>query len=118
MTPIKARLKAVRDRASLKTMHDVQSFLGPVNYYKRFIQDFVAIVDPLKSLKIKEMVWKWGPNQQPTFRQLKDSLCVALVLLFLDPKLPYIVVTDAFGTATSGVLMQDQAIGLQLSRFP
>ena len=35
------------------------------------------------------------------------------VLLFLDPKLSYIIVTDAFGTVAGGVLMQDQGNGLQ-----
>ena len=35
------------------------------------------------------------------------------VLLFPDPKLPYTVVTNAFGTVTGGVLMQDQGNGLQ-----
>ena len=33
------------------------------------------------------------------------------MLIFPDPKLPYTVVTDASGTATGGVLMQDQGDG-------
>ena len=48
-----------------------------------------------------------GAYQLRAFQQLKESLCTALVLLFPDPKLPYIVVTNASGTATGGVLMQD-----------
>ena len=35
------------------------------------------------------------------------------ILLFLDPKLPYIVVTDASGTVAGGVLMKGQGNGLQ-----
>ena len=31
----------------------------------------------------------------------------------MDPKLPYTMVTDAFGTMAGGVLMQDQGDGLQ-----
>ena len=33
------------------------------------------------------------------------------MLVFLDPKLPYAVVTDALGIAAGGVLMQDQGDG-------
>ena len=33
------------------------------------------------------------------------------MLVFLDPKLPYMVVPDASGTAAGGVLMQDQGDG-------
>ena len=40
-----------------------------------------------------------------------------LVLLFPDPKLPYTIVTDASGTATGGILMQDQGNGLQPLAF-
>ena len=39
------------------------------------------------------------------------------VLLFPDPKLPYIVVIDASGTTAGGVLMQDQGDGLQPLAF-
>ena len=44
-------------------------------------------------------------------------LCTASVLQFPDPKLPYTIVTDASGTATGGVLMQDQGDGLRPLAF-
>ena len=47
----------------------------------------------------------------------RTQFTTALVLLLLDPKLPYIVVTDAFGTVVGGVLMQDQGDGLQPLTF-
>ena len=39
------------------------------------------------------------------------------MLLFPDPRLPYTVVTNASGSATGGVLMQDQGNGLQPLTF-
>ena len=41
-------------------------------------------------------------------QQLKNMLCAAPILQFLDPKLPYTIVTDTSGTVVGGVLMQDQ----------
>ena len=55
--------------------------------------------------------------QRQAIEQLNDALCTASVLLFLDPRLPYTVVTDASGSAAGGVLMQDQGNGLQPLAF-
>ena len=87
--------------------------MGFMNYYRCFVNDFIAIVDPLTSLTKKDVEWQWGPYQWHAFQQLKQSLCAAPVLLFPDPKLPYTVVTDASGIAAGGVLMQEKGHGLQ-----
>ena len=47
MTLTKAKLKAVRDWAIPQNVKGIQSFLRFVNYYQRFVKDFVAITDPL-----------------------------------------------------------------------
>ena len=117
MTPTEAKLKAVRDWATPEDVKGVRSFLGFANYYRRFVQNFAAIADPLTSLTRKDVEWQWGPYQRRAFQQLKEALCAAPVLLFPDPKLPYTVVTDASGTAAGGVLMQDQGDGLQPLAF-
>ena len=63
------------------------------------------------------MEWQWGPYQWRAFQQLKEALCAVPVLLFPNPKLTYTVVTNAYGTAAGGVLMQDQGDGLQPLAF-
>ena len=91
--------------------------MGFVNFYQRFVKSFVEIADPLTSLTKKDVEWQWGPYQRRSFQQLKESLCVAPILLFLDLELPYTIVTDASSTAAGGVLMQDQGNGLQPLAF-
>ena len=59
------------------------------------------------------MEWQWEPYQRRAFQQLKETLCTKPILLFPYPKLPYTIVTDAFGTVLGGDLMQDQGDGLQ-----
>ena len=117
MTPIEAKLKAVQDWATPQDVKGVRSFLGFTSYYRCFVKDFAAIVDPLTSLTKKDVEWQWGPYQRHTFQQLKESLCAVPVLLFANPKLPYTIVTDAFGTTAGGVLRQDQGNGLQPLTF-
>ena len=61
MTPAEAKLKAVRDWATLEDVKGVRSFLGFANYYRRFVQNFAAITDPLTSLTRRNVEWQWGP---------------------------------------------------------
>ena len=44
---------------------------------------------------------------------MKQKLCEAPILRYLDLKLPYTVVTDASRAVVGGVLMEDQGEGLQ-----
>ena len=117
MTPTEAKLKAVRGWTIPQNVRDICSFLGFANYYRRFVRNFAEIADPLTSLTRKDAVWQWEPFQRRAFQQLKNMLCAALVLQFPDTKLPYTIVTDASGTATGGVLMQDQGDGLRPLKF-
>ena len=47
MTPTEVNLKAVQDWSTHKDVKGMRSFLVFANYYQRFIQKFIAIVDPL-----------------------------------------------------------------------
>ena len=86
--------------------------MGFANYYRRFVPGYAGIASPLTLLTKKNVEWHWGPVQRRAFSELKSALCNAPLLIFLDPKLPYIVVIDASADAAGGVLMQDQGDGL------
>ena len=113
----RGKAEAIQDWVTPKDVKDVRTFLGFTNYYKRFVQNFATIMEPLTSLMRKYVEWQWGPYQWCAFQQLKETLCAAPILLFLDPKFPYTIVTDASGTTVGGVLMQDQGDGLQPLAF-
>ena len=57
MTPTEAKLKAVQDSATPEDVKGIRSFLGFANYYRRFVQNFAAIADPLTSLTRKDVEW-------------------------------------------------------------
>jgi hypothetical protein len=39
---------------------EVQSFLGFINFYRRFVQDFSELARPLFDLTKKDVKWYWG----------------------------------------------------------
>jgi hypothetical protein len=107
------KVKAVCDWPALTSVGDVRRFMGLVGYYRKFIKDFSGIALPLTELTKSRVAFTWGPAEQEAFAKLKETIRTAPVLTLPDPKLPYVVHTDASGFAVGAVLQQDHGQGLQ-----
>ncbi len=73
----------VRDRKGRRrgcTMTEVQSFLGFVNFYWKFICDFSNIACPLYALTHKTQQWVWGLAEQEAFDALKKAVTSVSIL--------------------------------------
>ena len=112
MAPTEHKLKAVREWERPKDVTSLRSFLGFTNYYRRYVQGYAHVANPLTELTKKGVPFQWGPYQRRAFAQLKDALCTAPILQYPDPSFPYVVVTDASQFAIGGVLMQDRGDGM------
>ena len=53
-------------------------------------------------------LWTWTSDEQAAFQRLKDGLVSVPVLGYPDPKLPYILDTDASAVGVGAVLSQIQ----------
>jgi RNase H-like domain found in reverse transcriptase/Reverse transcriptase (RNA-dependent DNA polymerase)/Integrase zinc binding domain/Retroviral aspartyl protease/Chromo (CHRromatin Organisation MOdifier) domain len=103
----KTKVDTIREWPIPRCKTDVQSFLGMVNFYRRFITSCARISRPLTQLT-GNTPFKWDNATQDAFEQLKQVLCTAPVLRTFDPNLPIIVTTDASGFAIGAVLEQDE----------
>ena len=56
------KIKAVKEWKTPMKIKEVESFLGFVNFYQRFIQNFSHTAKPLNDLKRKKE-WKWEEQQ-------------------------------------------------------
>ncbi|KAI3736236.1 hypothetical protein L6452_15774 [Arctium lappa] len=74
---------------------EIQSFMGLVGYYRRFIQDFSKIASPLTSLTKKNVKFLWIEMQDQAFRTLKKKLCEAPILSLPDGSDDFVVFSDA-----------------------
>ena len=101
VAPIKGKLNAAHEWESPTNVKYIRSFLGFVNYYRRFVPGYASIVAPLTMLTKKEVLWHWGSLQHRAFIALKSALCAAPLLIYPNPSLLYTVVSDVAG----GVLM-------------
>ena len=91
---------------------DVQSFLGFANFYRRFIQGFSTLAQPLIALTRKDSPFCWTPTTQLAFETLKKAFTSAPVLLHPDLTKPFTIETDASDFAIGAILSQSDNNGI------
>jgi len=91
-----------------KTVTEVRSFLGLVNYYRRFVRGHSEIVRPLVNLVKKNESFQWTEACTEAFEKLKKILVSPDVMAHpLDDGM-YILDTDACDVSIGAVLSQVQ----------
>jgi hypothetical protein len=103
------KVAGVRKWAIPKTVKDVQSFLGFLNFYHRFIKGFGDHVKLLTRLTQKDTRWRWGTEENAAFRRLIDAVTSEPVLHFPTDGGEWRVEVDSSDFATGACLMQCQA---------
>ena len=104
MDPVK--VAGVTDWPEPSNKREVQSFLGFVNFYRRFIQDFSHHAHPLFNLTRKDQKWKWDASEASAFRKLKESVTSTPVLTTPADDQPFRIEADSSNFATCAVLSQ------------
>ena len=100
------KVKAITAWQPLKTVRDLQKFLGFANFYLRFIRNFTKIAQPLNDLLRKKTPWHWEREQQAAFDTLKRAFIQAPTLAHFDFTRRSVLETDASDWATGGILFQ------------
>ena len=102
------KTEVVRTARAPVNKKELRSFLGLLNYYRKFIKDYAAIAAPLSRLTGTKIPWEWGTGEQEAFEELKACLIRSPVLAFPHPTRPIKLRTDASGYSIAGVLQQQQ----------
>lgn len=89
-----------------RNVKQVQSFLGILNYYRRFVRNFAKIAKPLTTLCKQDYPFIWTDNTQKAFEELKTTLITDVVLKFPNFEEIFYVTTDASDVAIGAVLSQ------------
>jgi hypothetical protein len=100
------KVVTIRDWKTPPGLRDLQRFLGFANFYRRFIQGFSKICQPLNELLRKDTKWKWDVPQEAAFQELKTAFITAPVLAMFDYNRKTVLETDASDWASGGILSQ------------
>ena len=107
LRPDPEKVEAIKDWATPTDVHEVRSFLGFGNYFRRFIQGYSNLVVPLVALTKKDAKFDWTPQCEEAFQGVIWNLINAPTLILPDPSRPYQVVSDASGFGLGAVLLQE-----------
>ena len=102
------KIAAVQEWPVPENLTELQSFLGFVGYYRRFVDNFACKARPLTKLTGKNTRFQWSEECQKAFDFLRQSLMTAPVLSYPNPQLEYILDTDASLNGVGAVLSQIQ----------
>jgi hypothetical protein len=102
-----SKVKEILDWKPPTSMSEVQSYLGLVGYYQRFILNFSKIVKLVTELLKKGNKYIWNVAREEVFKILKKLLTTSPVLIQPDITKPFDVYCDSSGTGLGGALMQE-----------
>ena len=108
------KIEAIKNWPVPRTVHDVRSFLGFTNYYRKFVYKYAHKARPLNKLisgenaKKKNRKVEWTPEHEATFQELKTACSETPVLAYANYKKSFRLNTDASKIGLGAVLYQQQ----------
>ena len=92
---------------------ELRSFLGTVNFLRRYAKDLSEIAFPLSQLTSVKVPFSWGAEHQSAFEKIKEVMTCTPVLALPDPSKPFVLETDASNFAVGAVLLQAGVDGVE-----
>ena len=105
------KVQAVKDAPPPKNVHELRSTLGMINYYRKFIPNLSALLEPLYRLLREGVLYQWTNGCELAFGKVKACLIKAPVLAHYDPDQPLVLAADASAYGLGAVLSHTQIDG-------
>ncbi|RVW28374.1 Transposon Tf2-11 polyprotein [Vitis vinifera] len=105
-----SKVKAIQEWDPPTKVPQLRSFLGLVNYYRRFIKGYSARAAPLTDLLKKNKAWEWDERCQQAFEDLKKAVTEEPVLALPDHTKVFESQAKRRGEALHGARKGDDAI--------
>lgn len=82
------KLDAIVNAPIPTNLQELRSFLGLLNYYRKFLPNIATILQPLNALLQVNRRWEWSSDCDHAFQEAKKLLTSSRMLCHYDPKLP------------------------------
>jgi len=90
--------RAIAEMPNPSCISEVQTLLGMINHYGKFIPHLHRIEKPLEELTRKLQPWSWNSHHDTAMRRIKEIFLSPLLLEHFDPSKTLIVAADACST--------------------
>ena len=108
-----AKARAIVDCPRRQSSNQLQSFLGMVNYYGKFVPNISTVTGPLYDLTKKDVKFIWTATHQMAFDSLKQALVSDKVLSHYDPTKRLGVAADVSAYGVGAVLFNMESNGIE-----
>jgi hypothetical protein len=102
--PLKEKIQAVEEMERPTDKKELQSYLGLINYYSRFLQNISTVLAPMYLLLQKGEPFTWGKQQEESWIKSKKLLVESDLLVHYDQSKEVILTCDASQYGVGAVL--------------
>ena len=78
------RVEEIQQLSILRSKRDIQSFLGKINFVRRFIPNFFELVKHITVMLKKDAEIKWTNQARSSFEDIKKAIMEAPTLISPD----------------------------------
>ena len=101
------KVEAILNTKMTSNRKELKSFLGLIGYYRKFIQDFARIAEPLNKLLKKGVRYKWTESCSEAVNKFKQIITQEITLQHPDFSKSFKITTDASHQKIGAVLSQN-----------
>ena len=98
------KLQKIRDYKRPRNIQQLQSFLGLMNFFSRFCDNYARETYPLYQLLRKNVKFQWTPELDKAFEKVKNMFIAERTLAFPDLEKDYYLTIDACNYSIAGIL--------------
>ena len=89
------KINAILNAPAPKDKLQLQSFLGLINYYRKFVPNMASLAHPLYNLLKNDVIWDWSEKCVESFKKLKEIMASDNILVHYNPALKVKLTCDA-----------------------
>ena len=114
MSPNQIKVQAIAAMPYPGCIKDLQCVMGFCNYYRGYVANYSAIVEPLNKLLRKDAPWTFGTLERAAFDHIKAELCTpGVALQRVDFSKKFTLYTDFSNCGMGAVLEQSNHDGTE-----
>jgi hypothetical protein len=107
------RVESIQTLSLPRSKKEIQSFLGKINFPRRFVSNFVEFVKDITIMLRKGSKIKWIARSRNSFNQIKKSMTEEPVLISLDYSKYFMIFSFASFDTVAVVLLQKRDEGFE-----
>src|SRR5271156_1302278 len=107
------RMEAIQRVIAPRNLKGVQSFLGKINFVRRFVVNFAEIVKPIVKLLKRDAKFAWNDDAQQAFERIKKAVQETPVLKSPNYTMPFSLFSFASFHTIAAILLQKDEQGFE-----